>query len=296
MIEDCDWIVVSNPTSGRYGVTEHGMVVAKHLSNQGFRCITLECRSNSDFRVNFSELLRRNRPRRGVIIIGGDGTVHQTVNIMYELDASIPFGIIPLGTGNDFAMQCGLLNIEMDGLLEIYTKTPPVEIDVIKADHRICLQIMSTGFDAEVSERSRSLPAFLKNLRYLIALLIELSRLMVVRYEIEIDGVQVAKEALMVSCANGRNYGGGMLLSPSSNHQDGIFELVVLHPVSRLELLRVFPKIFTGGHISHPAFEIIPFRHLRLRADTIGQGDGEGMFNRPLNVSLSVSTMKTWKV
>ena len=296
MTRGFDWIIVANPNSGRYGAIHHGRMVDQYLTSKGFTSLILESTSNSDFKDSFSSLLQEGRPRGGVIVLGGDGTVHQTANIIHQIDSSIPFGVIPMGTGNDFAMQCGLLTIDPAKLMEMYTTDAPVDIDVIKVDQRICLQIMSSGFDARVSERSRTLPTFLKNLRYVLALFIELGRFEVLRYELEIDGRKDSRHAMMVSCANGRNYGGGMLLSPHSDHQDGILELVVLHPVSRVELLKVFPRIFSGSHIFHPAFEVIPFRNLHLRADTISQGDGEDMFSQPIDLSISASTVKTWKI
>lgn len=295
MIKSVDWIVVSNPDAGRRKSESKKAKVIEAIHSRDLRCVSVEERSRAEFCTSFAEILKSSPPQNGVIVIGGDGTIHEVANIIHQIRPEVAFGVIPAGTGNDFAIQCGILGRDISDLLGRFHDTEPVSIDVITTSDRICLQILSTGFDAEVSELSRRFPSFLGRLRYMVGLLIELIRLKPIRYEIEIDGASTSRSANMLSCANGRNYGGGMLVSPSSDHQDGLLELIVLHPVSRLELLKVFPKIFNGTHVSHPAFEVVPFRNLKLKADTIAQGDGESVAQRPLRISVGISQLRTWK-
>lgn len=290
-----DWIIVSNPESGNRKTQQEKSLVIEELCRRNSSHVVVEETYSEGFRVSFTGLLQSRIPRRGVLVIGGDGTVHEVANVIHQVNPTIAFGVLPAGTGNDFAIQIGVHKRSISELLTHYLSSEPVSIDIIKAQDRICLQILSTGFDAEVSERSRSLPRFLGNIRYIFGLLIELVRLNPIHYKMTIDGKESSFPALMLSCANGRNYGGGMFLSPNSDHQDGILELIVLHPVGRLELLRVFPKIFSGGHTSHPAFEIIPFRKLHLKAGTIAQGDGESICQSPLDLTIGISQLRTWK-
>ena len=299
MTDSLEWIVISNPLSGRRKDRRTRDRVVGALKGHQSSFVLIEEVSSHDATTKLCPLLDSSTDLKGVIVVGGDGTVHQTVNAINRLSSeratTTPFGVVPAGTGNDFATQCGLNRLSPEELVTLFVSTPPSKIDVISVNDLVCLQVLSTGFDACISERSKGLPSFLGNARYVLALLSELIRLKTIPFDLEIDGSTFQRSALMVSCASGRNYGGGMLISPNSDHQDGRLECIILHPVSRMELLRVFPRIFSGTHIDHPAFEVKGFRRLSLRAATIAQGDGEAMFDRPVDLEVGIKPMLTWK-
>lgn len=294
-----EWVVVSNPLAGSKRFLRIKNEAIECLKSKGLSFTLIEEPSVGRAVDRLSHLLLDRKALQGILIIGGDGTVHQVINVINQVRAkdvgAIPFGVIPAGTGNDFAHQCGLDDLDVSTLISTFMDSEPCSIDVISVNDRVCLQVLSSGFDARISERSKSLPSYLGKARYVIALLKELVTLRPINFRLEVDGIRSEHEALMISCASGKNYGGGMLISPESDHQDGILECIVLHPVGRWELLRVFPRIFSGTHVFHPAFEVKNFRQLRLQAATIAQGDGEAMYSEPLDLKVSITPMLTWK-
>jgi diacylglycerol kinase (ATP) len=104
----------------------------------------------------------------------------------------------------------------------------------------------------------------------------------------------VVTGAMLVAIGNGRSYGGGMLVCPEANMQDGKLDVLILKPVPIREFLRVFPRVFKGTHISHPAVEIRQVTEFTLHADAIAYADGERIGQLPLKVQVVPQAMLTW--
>lgn len=291
-----DWLILSNPESGRRFANRGRFLLERSLAERGSTFATIEEDSLSAALTSLTSALRESLPLRGVIVLGGDGTVHHAVNAVQGISKDIPFAVVPSGTGNDFALQCGLTDLSINQIVELIYSKVAEEIDLIAVNDRYCLQVLSTGFDAEVSARSARLPQRLGNLRYLLALFVELLTLRPIEYELTVGGKRRRVSAIMVSFANGRNYGGGMLISPNSDHQDGVGEIIIIHPVKRLALLRVFPLIYSGRHLSHPAVEIVPATDLKMKGSTIAQGDGEAVAEKAIDLQIELRRARFWKV
>ncbi len=100
----------------------------------------------------------------------------------------------------------------------------------------------------------------------------------------EIVGTRHETKAMLVAVANGPAYGGGMKVVPEASYDDGMLDVLILHEVSIPTLLRVFPKVFKGEHVSHPAVEILRGRRVRLEASGIvSYADGERFEPLPLD-------------
>ena len=123
--------------------------------------------------------------------------------------------------------------------------------------------------------------------RYLAAVALELPRFTGIPYVVQVDDQRIETEAMLVAVANGGTFGGGMKVCPDASMTDGLFDVMILHKIGRGEFLRIFPKVFSGGHVSHPAVEILRGRRVHLEADGIdSQADGEDFL--PLPVDLEV--------
>jgi diacylglycerol kinase (ATP) len=99
---------------------------------------------------------------------------------------------------------------------------------------------------------------------------------------------------MLIAVANGRSYGGGMLVCPNANITDGLFDVMVLHPVSTIEFMKVFPRVFAGSHISHPAVEIIRSRNVTIEAKAVAYADGERIGQLPITAECISGALKTW--
>ena len=121
----------------------------------------------------------------------------------------------------------------------------------------------------------------------MIALLRELAGLAPRRYELELDGIRSAQDAVIVAIANNTSVGGGMRFAPDASLTDGLFDVVTLDPVSRVQLLRIFPSVFSGRHIDDPRVTVRRAARVRIDApDVVAYADGERIGPLPLELEV----------
>ncbi|WP_375401670.1 diacylglycerol/lipid kinase family protein [uncultured Amnibacterium sp.] len=193
-----------------------------------------------------------------VIAVGGDGMVHLAVNVLAE--SGVPLGIVPTGSGNDIARALGLLakgDVVDARLVQALTR-PPRLLDAVRLDnlplagggeeHRWFAGVLSAGFDAAVNERGNALTRLPGTARYAAAVLLEVAHLHPWRYRLTLDGVSTDLDAVLVTVGNTTSIGGGMRLTPDARPDDGLLDVLVASPLGRLNLLRLFPRVFTGTH------------------------------------------------
>jgi diacylglycerol kinase (ATP) len=290
------WVIVANQSSGRGRSEAVRQQVAAALVARSHSFDFIDAVGVEDARKSIDALLVSPRPIDGLLVIGGDGTVHHVVKAMIQSGRHLPIGLIPTGNGNDFARQLRLHGRTIPELIESFTSDAPITIDILEMHDQIALQVISTGFDATVSARARRMPRAIGSLRYVLALLLQLRALSTTRYRLIVNGMTREVEATLVAVANGRNYGRGMLISPESINDDGVFEVVIVGPVNRMKLLLLFPRIFSGSHINHPLVETFQAMNLEIEADTIAEADGEPLLSNPLNHRIGTKQLRTWRM
>jgi diacylglycerol kinase (ATP) len=227
----------------------------------------------------------------GLVVVGGDGIAHLGVNI--ACDTGISLGLIAAGTGNDLARSIGMPEGDVvAGTHAILDKLgSPRKVDAIKA-HSSTGQFWffgtaSAGFDALCNQRANQMTWPKGPRRYDIAMLLELAKFKPIHYEATIDGVHRSFDAMLCAVANGPAFGGGMLIAPDAKVDDGYLDLFIVHAMSRLELLKVFPKVYTGGHVSHPAVEFVRAKNVKLSSGNMPvYSDGEARGHSPLTATV----------
>ena len=142
--------------------------------------------------------------------------------------------------------------------------------------------VLGAGFDSVVNERANRWRWPRGRMRYNLAIARELPVFRPIPYVIEVDGVRHVAKAMLVAVGNGPSYGGGMLVCPGASLDDGLFDILVLHEMSTIEFLRVFPTVFDGTHVGHPAVQMLRGRQVRLEASGIvSYADGERFLPLP---------------
>jgi diacylglycerol kinase (ATP) len=221
-------------------------------------------------------------------VVGGDGMVHLGVNLAAE--TKTPLAVIAAGTGNDVARGLGLPVHDPVRAADLVTTGVPRSIDAVRhvdvhGVHRWYAGVLGAGFDSLVNERANTWPWPKGQMRYNLAILRELPLFHAIPYAVTVDGVRHETRAMLVVVANGQSYGGGMRIAPDARFDDGLADVVVLHEISTLEFLKVFPKVFSGRHLGHPAVEVLRGREVRLDADGIvAYADGERFAPLPLTL------------
>ncbi len=208
-----------------------------------------------------------------IVSVGGDGTIHEIVNGIVGKDISL--GIIPAGSGNDLARTLGISKDPKEALLAITNKSAS-RIDLGVAGDRYFINIGGAGFDAEVVADMNNNMRFLRGtVAYVASVIKKLLTFVPVELEITIDGRILNKKVYICAVANGKYYGGGMMLAPDALINDGYFDICVLEDLSKLDFLVTFPSVFKGKHIDHPKVKIYKGKevlikgpeHLSIHAD-----------------------------
>lgn len=287
------WLVAVNPTSGNGKGERIGRKVEIFLHQRG---IDYQVLTAPDART-LSNLLRKkiedfSIELNGVIAVGGDGLAHLVLQAV--VPARLPFAVIPAGTGNDFVRTLGWSLEQIEPLLEEVISSPATEVDLGVVDNEWFGAILSTGFDSVVNERANALSWPKGPSRYNVAIARELPKFQPIEYEITCDGQIFTTEAMLVAVGNGKSYGGGMNICPQAQLHDGLFDVVILEPVSKIEFLRVFPKVYSGSHISHPKVRTMRASKVTISANAVAYADGERIGAAPLSAECIKGAGLTW--
>ncbi|MFF1877420.1 diacylglycerol kinase family protein [Leifsonia sp. NPDC058230] len=289
-------VVAVNPMASFGHRAEVGPLAIRRLRDAGHNVIDID-------QANI-ELLRRETIRAveagadALVVVGGDGMANLGANIVAQTD--IPLGIVPSGTGNDLADGLGIPIDDTEAaiarLLDALGR-PPRVIDAATVRHGELTTwfagVLSAGFDAIVNERANLMTRPRGRSRYVFALLRELATLKPIPYEIVADGVPSSTGALLISVANNRALGGGMRIVPHADLEDGMLDLFVVTPMSRLAFLRVFPKVFSGAHTELPVVSFQRVRSVTLTAPgVIAYADGERIGPLPVEITVVPGALK----
>ncbi len=209
-----------------------------------------------------------------VVAIGGDGTVHEVVNgLMQVPKANRPaLGVVPMGSGNDFAYALGLPKDPAQALRRALTGQPRwVDVGVVEDEHgrkEYWDNTLGIGFDATVTIRSHQLPLVRGFLMYFIAVV----QAILLNHEaphfvIETDQGVWERDLLMLVACNGPREGGGFLIAPEAVPDDGVIHYTAIERVSRLTMFRLIPEVMRGTHGRFAHVFMGSFRQAHLRSD-----------------------------
>jgi len=287
------WIIAVNPNAGKGKGLEKSQQVREFLASKGQSSRMIIAPSADELSDRLHEVVEQLGKNIGAIIaVGGDGLVHLVLQI--TTPAKIPIAIIPAGTGNDFFRTLGWATDDFRPYLERVISSEPAPIDLGIVDSEWFGAILSTGFDSVVNERANAMRWPTGAARYNAAIALELSRFNAIEYQLTVDGVDFSTEAMLIAVGNGRSYGAGMQICPQAQINDGLFDLIILEPVSKVEFIKVFPQVYSGTHISHPQVKSIRAAKVRIAGPTIAYADGERIGPAPVSAECIAGAGLTW--
>lgn len=289
------WLLVVNRKAGKQRALGLVSEFSTFLNNHGEAYQIID-EKGADETANKATALIASGKFTKLIAFGGDGLVHLCVQLL--IDTNLAFGVVAAGTGNDFARTLAVHKMSTRELYDLYSQPSNYLIDLvkIKSTDKVSyfVQVLSTGFDAKVNLLANRIKWPKGKLKYTIAMLLTLNQFKPTKYSISIDDVRVQKEAMLLSIANGSCYGGGMKIQPTAINSDGILDVLMVNPVSKLKLLILFPRIFSGTHVSHPKVSISRGMSISLDANTDCFADGEYVSSLPIEVSVCPKALHTW--
>ncbi|MEU8793543.1 diacylglycerol kinase [Streptomyces sp. NPDC048643] len=221
-----------------------------------------------------------------LVAVGGDGMANLALQAVAGTDT--PFGLVPVGTGNDFARALGLplgdpaaaARLTADALNEDRLRA----VDLGRVDGTWFGTVLASGFDSRVNDRGNRMRLPVGRFKYDLAMLAELAAFRPFAYRLTLDGGETREiEATLVAVGNGSSYGGGMRICPGADLGDGLFDITVVGNCGRATLLTVFPKVYRGTHVDHSVVTVHRAARVELvAAGVTGYADGEPLGALPL--------------
>jgi diacylglycerol kinase (ATP) len=281
-----------NPTSGRGRGGRLLDPIASRLEEAGIAVRRIIGRNA----IDASDLLRSAiaEDLDAVVAIGGDGMVHLAAQLL--ADGPIPLGVIPAGSGNDIARG---LDIPMDPLAaadavaEALAAGRVRAIDAVRAAEQWYVGVLGAGFDSRVNDRANRMSWPSGRSRYNMAIAAELRTFRPIPFTLTLDEQTWQTEAMLVAVGNGPTYGGGMRICDGAILDDALLDVTVLRPVSKLEFVRVFPRVYRGTHVTHPAVIRCRARTVALQApDVTAYADGERLAALPVTCEIAPGALR----
>jgi YegS/Rv2252/BmrU family lipid kinase len=213
-----------------------------------------------------------------LVVVGGDGTVHEVVDGLASTGAGgdVELGVVPLGTGRDFARSLRIPK-RLDDALDVVRDGRLRTVDIGRATymrgdgeaHAHFANFAGAGISGAIADRAnRTTKAFGGRLSFIWATLAVFSRWQPTEMTVEIDGDRRQVLLLEALAMNGDYTAGGMWVAPEASLEDGTFDVVLIGDFSKAEFTTTFPKIYRGTHVSHAKVEIVRARELRVDAPT----------------------------
>jgi YegS/Rv2252/BmrU family lipid kinase len=252
------WLAVLNPAAGGGKCGQKAQAAVERLRDAGLEVEVQETMCAGDGTAIASAAYERGI--RNFIAIGGDGTGYEVVNGLFprasDEGEKVSLGFMPLGTGNSF-----IRDFTEDGAeyaIQALVDGRSRDCDVIRLTHRDgvlhYINILSMGFTAEVGALTNRRFKFFGQSGYIMGVVTSVARLHPFRFPMSVDGEARKDEpCTFISINNSRYTGGTMLMAPEADIGDGKADLITVGQLSRIGLLRTFPKIFKGEHVNHPA-------------------------------------------
>jgi len=212
-----------------------------------------------------------------VIAVGGDGTINEAINGLMRAGGTTELATIPIGTGMDFVRTHGIPTRFEDAVLT--AKDGALRgIDVGRVQYRTWADeeaeryfanVGSVGMSAAVAQRANGMSKMLGGratfFYALVRVFLEWQNTVI---DVELDGKRRSARMHDVVVANGQFHGGAMWLAPEARPDDGLFDVLLIGDVTKLDFATTAPKLYRGTHLSHPKVDL-------ERARSVGVDAGE---------------------
>src|SRR5215218_1905090 len=270
-----DVSVLVSPAAGRGRARAVGGSVVDALRAAGLRPQVLPATTGAEAERQAAEAVAGGTG--AVVAVGGDGAVHAALQAV--AGTRTPLAVVPAGTGNDLALALGIprdplaaARAAAEDLLAGRDRT----VDAGRTAGRWWATVLCCGFDSAVTDRANRLRWPRGRRRYDVAVLAELARLRPRQLTLVLDGESQTLPITLVAVGNTSWYGGGMMVCPGADPGDGLFDVTVVGPMTRLELIRSRPLLTAGTHVDKSSVTVHRAARVELAADGVSAyADGE---------------------
>lgn len=287
-------LVIVNPAAGRGRVRREWPRIADRLKAAG---VAFEVAETGKPGQGIELAERAGREFGAVIAAGGDGTVHEVANGLLRASGGAAFGVLPLGSGDDFVKMLPVRD-PVERLARPLLRSFDAGVIRSGGEARFFANGMDIGFGAHGAYNIRRVPRVFTGLAaYLGAIALTLLRYpkLAVRLQLD-DDAPFEQTTAMTAVMNGRAFGGSFHVCPEARMDDGVLDLLIAEGVGRLAILGLVPKIMRGAHAGHPQLRLARAQKVTIESETplLVEADGEIVFEdaRRLEVEVLPGALK----
>lgn len=259
-------LLIVNPYSGKKNGGKQSTYISRQLETKGFRSEIFLSESTAALQL-FVQQTNMNI-YHSIGILGGDGTMHEFLNALFSTTdyLTTPVALFPCGTGNAFNFDIGCSTVDETIRCILNNKISAIDIAEVKYAEQTLwsFNIIGCGLVADINAMAERM-RWLGSSRYTIASLIQLLKNRTVQAEIITEETTITERISFVLACNTRYTGKGMMMAPLAQLHDGKFDVLVVKASSRLTLLKLFPKIFKGGHMGSDILHYIQSSTLSVK-------------------------------
>jgi YegS/Rv2252/BmrU family lipid kinase len=259
-----------NPAAGRGRAGKTSTAIVALLKTTGVSVEVMESRGVGDMESRVMACARAGAPK--AIIVGGDGSVHEAVNGILKSGGNMAFGLIPAGTGNDFAKACDIPLDWRDACRQLAVRLadgyPGIRIDAGVMNGRFFANGAGIGFDAKINQIAHRFRLPIGDLVYLIAVIQGVyDGVITPAVRMRFDDREINGPVTLANISNGPWLGGMFRIAPDARNDDGQFDLVYADPVSRWRVFGLLPKLIRGSHYGEPEIHTAKISAFDLQSD-----------------------------
>ncbi len=270
-------ILLVNPRSGQGRGAGAVGAIADRLTGLGHSVRRVEPPSAEQVAPGLAAAIEEGADR--VLVAGGDGLFHRALPALLAptpTGPSAPVGLLPVGTGNDFARALGHAR-RIEQVIE-RALGPTRWLDVLQTPGGPVASVVTAGFSGRVNLTANGMTLPVGSMKYTLATLKESTRLRPVPLRMQLDdGRIIDQDVSFVAIANTRYFGGGMAICPDADPADGLLDVTVVDPLSAPRLLLFLPLVYSGRHVRHPAVTTYRARSVSVTCGDSFWGDGEAL-------------------
>lgn len=286
---------VYNPIAGKGKSVQFRAAIESRLAARNIKHAFHETHDQRDAIAIAQRLTKAAAEPVDIVAMGGDGTLNEVLNGIAE-PSRTRLGVIPCGSGNDFAAVAGIPGTP-DGALDVLLNGEAKLTDYLECGGVRGINAIGTGIDVDILRRYNRMKLLKGSAAYLASLAVTLLSYRARQFT-ELDGKTARPHNALIACAgNGQRIGGGIPICPEARIDDGLMDIVIVDNISRLGIPGAFIKLMKRKILELPSTAFRRDSRLRIRSDAPMpiQIDGEIHENLPFDVRVVSGALRVYR-
>ncbi len=244
--------VILNPYANRWGAQTKQVAIEAALSRAKLQFDLTKTAQPGEGTAVARQAVQSGK-YTAIVAAGGDGTINEVINGLVQATPegpTLPFGIFPVGTANDFHLMAGLPS-DLDACAQIISASNTRQIDVGQVNNHFFINNSAIAMEPMVTLENIRMTRLSGEIRYVVALIKAIIKLKAWQMQISWDGGEYKGPTYLLSVCNSPRTG-GFNMAPGAELDDGLFDFVFAPEVSKVKVMAILGRLLRGTHIHHP--------------------------------------------